>query len=175
MRAVIQARYSLDSQREESIEGQLRDCLKYAKYNDIEIVGQYIDRAFSAKTDDRLDFQRMIADGPKKLFDVVLVNKCANALVREFFPRNGALENIFKKIFEKSQKNLQKILKRVLTNSEIHDIINIKMQATRVACASYRFRSHRKAEATQGDEKPFGTESGEQKDKRMRAEQKTCT
>ena len=75
MRAVIYARYSSDNQREESIEGQLRDCNEYAKYNDIEIVGHYIDRAYSAKTDDRPDFQKMIADSNKKLFDVVLVWK----------------------------------------------------------------------------------------------------
>lgn len=56
VKAVIYARYSSDNQREESIEGQLRDCNEYAKYNDIEIVGQYIDRAYSAKTDDRPDF-----------------------------------------------------------------------------------------------------------------------
>ena len=30
MNAVIYARYSSDSQREESIEGQLRECLEYA-------------------------------------------------------------------------------------------------------------------------------------------------
>ena len=30
MRAVIYARYSSDNQREESIEGQLRECLQYA-------------------------------------------------------------------------------------------------------------------------------------------------
>ena len=53
---VIYARYSSDNQREESIEGQIRECTKYAEYNDIEIVGQYIDRAFSAKMDDRPDF-----------------------------------------------------------------------------------------------------------------------
>lgn len=31
MNAVIYARYSSDSQREESIEGQLRECREYAK------------------------------------------------------------------------------------------------------------------------------------------------
>lgn len=30
MKAVIYARYSSDSQREESIEGQLRECLEFA-------------------------------------------------------------------------------------------------------------------------------------------------
>ena len=31
MNAVIYARYSSDSQREESIEGQLRECREYAR------------------------------------------------------------------------------------------------------------------------------------------------
>ena len=37
--AVIYARYSSDSQREASIEGQLRDCKDYAEHNGITIVG----------------------------------------------------------------------------------------------------------------------------------------
>ncbi|MEE0460234.1 MAG: recombinase family protein, partial [Faecalibacterium prausnitzii] len=41
----------------------------------ITVVGTYIDRAYSAKTDDRPDFQRMIKDSAKKIFDVVLVWK----------------------------------------------------------------------------------------------------
>ena len=72
MTAVIYARYSSDSQREASIEGQLRDCKDYAEKNGITVVGTYIDRAYSAKTDDRPDFQRMIKDSGKKIFDVVL-------------------------------------------------------------------------------------------------------
>ena len=75
MTAVIYARYSSDSQREASIEGQLRDCKAYAEKNGITVVGTYIDRAYSAKTDDRPDFQRMIKDSAKKIFDVVLVWK----------------------------------------------------------------------------------------------------
>lgn len=75
MKAAIYARYSSDNQREESIEGQIRECMEYAEYNDIEIVGQYIDRAFSAKTDDRPDFLRMVNDSSKRLFDIVLVWK----------------------------------------------------------------------------------------------------
>ena len=57
MRAVIYAWYSSDNQREESIEGQLCECMQYAEYNGITIVGEYIDRAFSAKTDNRPEFQ----------------------------------------------------------------------------------------------------------------------
>ena len=45
----IYARYSSDSQREASIEGQLRDCKDYAEKNGITVVGTYIDRAYSAK------------------------------------------------------------------------------------------------------------------------------
>ena len=75
MTAVIYARYSSDSQREASIEGQLRDRKDYAEKNGITVVGTYIDRAYSAKTDDRPDFQRMIKDSGKKIFDVVLVWK----------------------------------------------------------------------------------------------------
>ena len=47
MTAVIYARYSSDSQREASIEGQLRDCKDYAEKNGITVVGTYIDRAYS--------------------------------------------------------------------------------------------------------------------------------
>ena len=75
MTAVIYARYSSDSQREASIEGQLRDCKDYAEKNGITVVGTYIDRAYSAKTDDRPDFQRMIKDSAKKIFDVVLLQR----------------------------------------------------------------------------------------------------
>ena len=41
MTAVIYARYSSDSQREASIEGQLRDCKDYAEKNGITVVGTY--------------------------------------------------------------------------------------------------------------------------------------
>ena len=75
MNAVIYARYSSDRQREESIEGQIRECTDYALRNDITLIGSYIDRALSARTADRPDFQRMIADSAKGLFDVVLVYK----------------------------------------------------------------------------------------------------
>ena len=75
MNAVIYARYSSDSQREESIEGQLRECREYAERNNMTIVGTYIDRALSAKTADRPEFQRMIKDSAKELFEIVLVWK----------------------------------------------------------------------------------------------------
>ena len=75
MKAVIYARYSSDSQREESIEGQIRECTAFAEKNGITVLRHYIDRAFSAKTDNRPEFQNMIKDSNKKLFDTVIVWK----------------------------------------------------------------------------------------------------
>ena len=37
MKGVIYARYSSDNQREESIEGQLRECKAFAEKNDIQL------------------------------------------------------------------------------------------------------------------------------------------
>ena len=73
--AVVYARYSSDNQTEQSIEGQLRVCEQYAKFNDILIVDTYIDRAMSGTTDNRPDFQRMLMDSDKKKWDYVLVYK----------------------------------------------------------------------------------------------------
>ena len=75
MKAVIYARFSSEKQNEASIEGQLRECMQYAEYNDIQVVGNYIDRAFSAKTDNRPEFQRMIKDSYRHTFDCIIVWK----------------------------------------------------------------------------------------------------
>ena len=75
MRGVIYARYSSDAQREESIDAQIRENKVFAERHGIEIVGTYIDRALSAKTDNRPEFQRMIKDSAKKEFEVVIVWK----------------------------------------------------------------------------------------------------
>ncbi|MBR3922035.1 MAG: recombinase family protein [Kiritimatiellae bacterium] len=75
MNAVIYARYSSHSQTEQSIEGQLRDAYEYAKREGLTVIGEYIDRAKSARTDDRADFQRMLDDAAKKQFQIVIVWK----------------------------------------------------------------------------------------------------
>ena len=72
--AVIYARYSSERQTEQSIEGQIRECTEYAKYNDILIVDTYIDRAASGTNDNRVAFQKMLADSEKNpMWDIVLV------------------------------------------------------------------------------------------------------
>nr|WP_319487806.1 recombinase family protein [uncultured Caproiciproducens sp.] len=98
MNAVIYARYSSDNQREESIEGQLRECKAYAEKNGITVLSTYIDRALSAKTDHRPEFQRMIKDSTKGLFDIVLVwkldrfsrNRYDSAHYKTVLRKNGA-------------------------------------------------------------------------------------
>ena len=95
--AVIYARYSSDSQSEQSIEGQLRVCNEYARNNDILIVATYIDRAMTGKNDNRPDFQRMLRDSGRKEWDYVLVykldrfsrNKYETAIHKHTLKNNG--------------------------------------------------------------------------------------
>ena len=96
--AVIYARFSSDRQREESIEGQLRECREYAEKNGIRVIDSYIDRALSAskETEKRLDFQRMIRDSGKRLFDTVLVWKL------DRFARNRYDSAHYKSILKKN-------------------------------------------------------------------------
>ncbi|MCL2350596.1 MAG: recombinase family protein, partial [Defluviitaleaceae bacterium] len=74
-RAVIYARYSSNSQTEQSIEGQLRDCKSYAAREQIAIIGEYIDRAQTGRTTNRPAFQQMIQDAKKGDFDYIIVYK----------------------------------------------------------------------------------------------------
>ena len=74
-KAVLYARFSSDNQRSESIDAQIRACKDFASRNNIIIISEYVDRAKSAVTDDRPEFQKMLKDSSKKEFDIVLVHK----------------------------------------------------------------------------------------------------
>lgn len=73
--AVIYARYSSDSQSEQSIEGQIHVCKDYAEKNDIIVIDTYIDRAMTGTNDNRVAFQKMLKDSSNHQFSVVLVYK----------------------------------------------------------------------------------------------------
>lgn len=73
--AVIYARYSSDSQTEQSIDGQLRVCQEYARTHDIIILNTYIDRAMTGTNDNRPDFQRMIKESSRREWNYVIVYK----------------------------------------------------------------------------------------------------
>lgn len=72
VKGVIYARYSSSGQRDESIEGQLRDCHAFAEKYGVVIVGEYCDRALTGTSDKRPEFQRMIRDSSKGQFSVVI-------------------------------------------------------------------------------------------------------
>lgn len=74
-KAVIYARYSSSGQREESIDGQLRECRAYAEKLGMIVVGEYCDSAMSGTNDRRPQFQRMIKDSAKGQFTTVIMWK----------------------------------------------------------------------------------------------------
>lgn len=73
MNAAIYARYSSNSQREASIEEQIKICSEYAEKNHYSIVEVYKDSALTGKTDNRPALQRLLSDCSKKIFEVVIV------------------------------------------------------------------------------------------------------
>ena len=76
MKAVIYARYSSDNQREESIEGQVRECQSFAERKGYTVIRTYIDRALSGtRADNRPQFQQMISDSTLREFQYVIVWK----------------------------------------------------------------------------------------------------
>ncbi|MBQ3405673.1 MAG: recombinase family protein [Lachnospiraceae bacterium] len=72
IRTVIYARYSSSGQREESIEGQIRECRAYAARNNLAVIGEYTDKALSGRPDRRPGFKKMIHDAERGDFDVVI-------------------------------------------------------------------------------------------------------
>lgn len=97
MNVVVYARYSSDRQNEQSIEGQLRACREYAERRGFRIIHEYIDRAMSGTTDNRPEFQQMIADSAKKVFQFVIVwkldrfarNRYDSAIYKAKLKKNG--------------------------------------------------------------------------------------
>ena len=95
--AVIYARYSSSGQREESIEGQLRECHEYAKRNGFTVVGEYVDKALTGRTDKRPDFQRMLRDSERDIFKAVILwktdrfarNRYDSAMYKYKLKKNG--------------------------------------------------------------------------------------
>lgn len=74
-KAVLYLRYSSESQTENSIEGQRRECMEFAKKNGMAVLSEYIDRAMTGTNDNRPEFRRMIRDSSKNAFGNVIVWK----------------------------------------------------------------------------------------------------
>lgn len=95
--AVIYARYSSDRQDAASIETQITEGRKKAKAEGLTIIEEYCDEGKSARTTDRPEFQRLLADAKKKPrpFDTVIVRKF------DRFARNVTQSRIAKEYLKK--------------------------------------------------------------------------
>ena len=94
--AVIYTRYSSNNQSEQSIEGQLRECRAFAERQGYIVIHEYNDRALTGRTDERGEFQKMISDSAKGLFQVVIVWKL------DRFARNRYDSANYKRILKKN-------------------------------------------------------------------------
>ncbi len=148
-KAVIYARYSSHSQREESIEGQVRECKEYAMRNDLTIIDEYVDKAISGKTDNRPSFQRLIRDSEKGLFQVVIMytldrfarNRYDSAIYKFKLKKNGVkvlyakheisdspegiiLESVLEGMAEYYSENLARNIRRGLKENALQCLAN---------------------------------------------------
>ena len=111
-KAVIYARYSSHSQRDESIDAQLRECHEYAVKNDYIILEEYCDRALTGKTDNRAAFQKMIKDAKSNKFNYVLVYKL------DRFARNRYDSAMYKNILKKHDIKVVSIMENISDSPE---------------------------------------------------------
>lgn len=97
-RAVIYARYSPGpNQRDESIEGQVRECRDVAERHGLMVIHEYKDARLTGTNDERPEFQRMLRDADRGLFDVVITwktdrfarNRYDSAIYKQRLKKNG--------------------------------------------------------------------------------------
>lgn len=144
---MIYARYSSHSQREESIEGQLRECRDFADKNDMTVIAEYCDRGISGKTDNRPEFQRLIKDSERCKFDAVIMytldrfarNRYDSAIYKAKLKKNGVriyyakqpmpdtpegiiLESVLEGYAEYYSENLSRNIKRGLKENALQCI-----------------------------------------------------
>ena len=125
-KVALYARFSSDNQRTESIDAQIRAMKSYCKQQHWQIVATYIDEARSATTDNRPDFQRMISDSSRGIFDVVLVHKL------DRFSRNRYDSAIYKSKLKKNNVSIASVLERIDDSPE-----SVMMEAMLEGMAEY--------------------------------------
>ena len=78
MKAAIYTRFSSDHQTEMSTQAQIRACSEFANNNGMDIYRIYSDEAISGteeKTDQRAQYQAMLADAKNHKFNILLIHK----------------------------------------------------------------------------------------------------
>ena len=107
-RAVAYCRFSSENQRDGySIEAQLFAIKEFCNKENFELVGEYIDEAKSATTDDRKNFQRMIQDSEKHQFDYIIIHKL------DRFSRNRYDFAFYKKILKDNGVKVISVLEKL--------------------------------------------------------------
>ena len=101
VKAAVYCRLSVEdkgTEESESIQNQKKMLLDYAKKQGWEIHEVYVDEDYSGLREDRPDFQRMLQDGEKGCFSVILCKTqsrftrndvTAERYLHEIFPRRG--------------------------------------------------------------------------------------
>lgn len=107
-------RFSSERQTEQSIEGQLRDCIAYCKRKSFRIVAIYVDRATTARKDveKRVHFQEMISDSAHHLWNFVVVWKL------DRFARNREDSAVFKMRLRKNGVRVKSATETISDNPE---------------------------------------------------------
>ena len=70
---VLYCRYSSHSQREVSIDQQIKECRAFAERNGIEVIKIYDDRAMTGTNDRRPKFQQMLSEAERMQYQYVIV------------------------------------------------------------------------------------------------------
>ncbi|GHU94446.1 hypothetical protein FACS1894208_05530 [Clostridia bacterium] len=112
LNADIYARYSSTNQSEQSIEGQLRECRAFAEREGYNVVGEYIDRALTGRTDERPQFQKMITDSASGAFQFIIVWKL------DRFSRNRYDSAFYKNILKKNGVRVVSATERISSDPE---------------------------------------------------------
>lgn len=101
MKSAIYVRVSTEEQKEGfSILAQIKLVTEYCEKNNISIHKIYTDEGISGQKEDRPEFQQMIKDAEKHLFDVILVHKF------DRFARNVELSQKIKNRLKKAKINV---------------------------------------------------------------------
>ena len=107
-------RFSSERQKEQSIEGQLRDCIAYCKRKNYRIVTIYVDRATTARKDveKRVHFQEMITASVHQTWKLVIVWKL------DRFARNREDSAVFKMRLRKNGVKVESATEGISKNPE---------------------------------------------------------
>ena len=117
VKAVIYARYSCELQREESIDGQVRECLAFAKSKGYEIINQYIDRAIIVWKVDRFARNRLDALQYKSILRKAHVKVISATENISDGPKGILLESVLDGLAEYYSADLAQKVKRGMTEN----------------------------------------------------------